>query len=186
MDVILVVCIKLICIKPYLVVNSVATFNSFSIDVFCFVVVRLISIRIFICVRNLVCQLCIIIKKFRTSDIELTFIFLDEFTCFVKFRSRKNIFLWLELRFFWWSHTVVKFFIRNVANSCHKNFSCSIVFNCNCYIRFHCVVCNGCVCSFNFFYCVVVYAFLAFLEFKSFELNVTSRIVAYSFKSLTF
>ena len=42
-------------------------------------------------------------------------------------------------------YTVVKFFIRNVANSRDKYFSCSIVFNCNCYIRFHCVVCNGCV-----------------------------------------
>ena len=56
----------------------------------------------------------------------------------------------------------------------------------NCYIRFHGVVCNGCVRSFNFFYCVVVYAFLAFLELKFRELNVTRCIVAYSFKSLTF
>ena len=60
------------------------------------------------------------------------------------------------------------------------------MFNCDCYIRFHGVVCNGCVASFNFFYSVVVNAFLTFLEFKFRELNVTWGIVLNSFKNLTF
>ena len=59
------------------------------------------------------------------------------------------------------------------------------MFHCNCYIRFHCIVCNGCVRSFNFFYCVVVYAFVTLLEFKSFELNVTRSIIAYSLNFFT-
>ena len=172
LDVVLVRCVEFSCIQPYLVNQLVATFNSLGIQVLFFVVWCIVRIWVRICICVLVCQLFIIINELVTSDIEFLF--------------RNNIFLWLELRFFWRSYTVVKFFIRNVAYSCHKNFSSTIVFNCDCYIRFHCVVCNGCVWAFNFFYSVVVNTFVTLLEFKSFELNVTRCIVAYSFKSLTF
>ena len=163
---------ELSCIQPYLVNNLIATFHCLSIDVSCFIIVSLISVRICVCFRNLVCQFFIIIKKWFTSKVE--------------FLSVQDVFLWVELWSFWRSHLVVKFFIRNVANFRDQNFSFSVVWNCDCYIRFHCVVCNGCVCSFNFFYCVVVNAFLTFLEFKFRELNVTWGIVLNSFKSLTF
>ena len=44
--------------------------------------------------------------------------------------------------------------------------------NSDCYIRFHCIVCNSCISSFDFFYCVLVNAFLAFLEFKFRDLTL--------------
>ena len=57
--------------------------------------------------------------------------------------------------------------------------------NSDCYIRFHCIVCNSCISSFDFFYCVLVNAFLAFLEFKFREFNVTSCIILNSFNNFT-
>ena len=141
------------CIQPYLVNNLITFMECLSIDILLFIIINFVHIWIIVGICYFISQLFIIIKKFISSDIKFLFI--------------KNIFLWIELRSFWWSYTVVKFFIRNVAYSRDKNFSCSIVFNCNCYIRFHGVVCNGCVCSSYFFYSVVVNASLFFLEFKS-------------------
>ena len=160
------------CIQPYLVNQLIATFNSLRIQVLSFIVWCIIRIWVRICICDLVCQFFVIINEFVTCDIEFLF--------------RNNVFLWLELRFFWRSYAVVELFISDIANSCHKNFSCSIVRNSYCYIRFHGIVCNGCVCSSYFFNCVVVNACLFFLELKFRELNVTWCIIAYSFKSLTF
>ena len=126
---------------------------------FLFFVVRCIVriwVRIGVC--DLVCQFFVIINELVACDIEFLF--------------RNNVFLWLELRFFWWSYTVVKLFISDFANSCDKNFSCSIVLTVTVIIRFHCVVCNGCVRSFNFFYSVVVNAFLTLLELKFRDLTL--------------
>ena len=172
LDVILVSCIKLSRVKPYLVVKFLATFHSLGVQVFFFVVWCIVRIWVSVCIRNLISQFFVIINEFCT--------------CYIKFRFRNNIFFRIELRFFWRSDTVVKFFIRNVAYSCDKYFSCTIVFHCNCYICFHGVVCNGCVASFNFFYSVVMNTFVTLLEWHSWELNVTRCIVLHSFKSLTF
>ena len=147
------------CIQPYLVNNLITFMECLSIDILRFIIINFVHIWIFVGINYFISQLFIIIKEFITSDIKFLFI--------------KNIFLWIELRSFWRSYTVVKFFIRNVAYSRDQNFSCSIVFHCDCYIRFHCVVCNGCVCSSYFFNSVVVYAFLVFLELKFRELNIT-------------
>ena len=57
--------------------------------------------------------------------------------------------------------------------------------NSDCYIRFHCIVCNSRISSFDFFYCVLVNAFLTFLKFKFREFNVTSCIILNSFNNFT-
>ena len=101
LDVILVVSVELSSIKPYLVVELSSTLNSLSIDVFCFVVISFIYIRICVGISVLVCQFRIIIKKFVISNWELSCI--------------QYIFLWLELRLFWWSHSVIELFIWSVS-----------------------------------------------------------------------
>ena len=162
---------EVVCIKPYLVNKLITFLECLSIKVFSFVISCAVSVRIFISIAYFIFQLSIIINKFST--------------CYVEFRFRNNIFFWLELRFFWWTNSIVEFFISNFTNSRYKSFSSTIMRNSDCYIRFHCIVCNSCISSFDFFYCVLVNAFLAFLEFKFREFNVTSCIILNSFNNFT-
>ena len=179
LDVVLVSCIEFSCIQPYLVNQFLTTFNSLSIQVFCFVVWGIVRIwvRIGICV--LVCQLFIIINELVTCDIVFLF--------------RNNVFLWLELRFFWWCYTVVKFFIRRFCHVCDQCFSCTIMRNSNGYNSSHFIVSDSRVCTLNLCYSVLVSTFLTLLVFKgcnfftSFicvlywrEFNLTSCIVGCS------
>ena len=150
---------ELSCIQPYLVVYFITLLKCLRIDILSFVVIILIGIWIFISIRYLVCQLFIIVNKFITCNIEFRFI--------------QDILLWVEFWSFWWSHLVVELFISDIAYSSYKNFSCSIVFNCDCYIRFHRIISDSSVSTFHFFNCEIVNSCLFFLEFKFRELNVT-------------
>ena len=172
LDVILVVSVELSCIKPYLVDQFSATFNSLSIQVFCFVVVSLICVWIFIGISVLVCQLRIIIKKLVISNWELSCI--------------QYILLWLELRLFWWSHSVVKLCIWSVCHCLHKCFRFSIVFNFYCDFSLHGIVSDCSVRSFNFFYSVLMSSNLSLSEFKFSEFHLTIFIVLNCFDFSTF
>ena len=103
LDVVFVSCIKFSCIQPYLVVKFLTTFNCLGIQVFQFVVVSCIDIWIGVCFTIFICQFRIIINEFSTSDIE--------------FRFRNNVFLWLELRFFW-RYILLKIYCKVSRKSC--------------------------------------------------------------------
>ena len=140
-------------IQPYLVNNFIAAFNSLGIDVFCFVVISFISVRIYVCIRNLISQFFVIIKKFRTSDIE--------FLCI------QDILLWLELRSFRRSYLVVEFFIFWFSHNGYKSFRSCVMFHFNSYNSFHCIVSDSTISTFHFFNCILVNAFFTLLELKS-------------------
>ena len=152
MDVILVSCVEFSCIKPYLVNQLVATFNSLGIDVFCFVVACFVYIWICICFTIFISQLVIIINELVACDIVFLF--------------RNNIFLWLELRFFWRTNCVIEFFISWFCHVCDQGFGCTIMRNSNSYNSSHCVVLNSCVCTLNLCYSILVSTFLTLLVFK--------------------
>ena len=152
MDVIFVICVKLSCIQPYLVVKFRSTFNCLGIQVFSFVVVCIVDIWVSICFTIFICQFRIVINELRTCDIE--------------FRFRYNVFLWLELRFCWWSDTVVEFFIGRICHVCDQGFRCTIVTDFNRYDCSHWVVSDSRVCTFHLCYSVSVSTFLTLLIFK--------------------
>ena len=152
MDIVFVVCVKFSCIQPYLVVKFLTTFNWFRIQVFIFVVGSCIDIWVCICFTIFICQFRIVINELRTCNIE--------------FRFRNNVFLWLELRFCWWSDTVVELFISRFCHVCDQGLRCTIMRNSNSYHCSHWVVSNSCVCTFHLCYSVSVSTFLTLLVFK--------------------
>ena len=123
-----------------------------SIDILCFIVINFIRIWIFVGISYFISQLFIIIQKFSSSNIKFLFI--------------KDVFFWVKLRSFWWSHTVVKFFIRRFCHVCDQGFRCTIMRNSNGYNSSHCIVIDSCVCTLNLCYSVLVSTFLTLLVFK--------------------
>ena len=123
-----------------------------SIDILCFVVINFIRIWIFVGISYFISQLFIIIQKFSSSNIKFFFI--------------KDVFFWVKLRSFWWSHTVVKFFIRRFCHVCDQGFRSTVMRYCYSYFCFHCIVWYSCVCTLNLCYSVLVSTFLTLLVFK--------------------
>ena len=172
MDVIFVVCVKLSCIQPYLVVKFRSTFNCLSIQVFSFVVSSCIDIWIGVCFTIFICQFRIVINELRTCDIE--------------FRFRNNVFLWLELRFCWWCYGIVKFFIGSICNSCYDCFRSTVVRNHNFHSRNHWVVSNGTISTTNFFYSVVIsLTKIIATKLKCLEVYFTTCIIVNTFNFCT-
>ena len=172
MDIVLVVCIKLSCIQPYLVVKFRARFNSLGIQIFGFVVSGIISIRICICITIFIRHFRIVINKLRTCDIEFRFI--------------NNVFLWLELRFCWRCYGIVKFFISSICYSCHDCFRCTIVRYYNFHSCNHWVVSNGAIRTTNFFYSVVIsLTKIIATKLKCLEVYFTTRIIVNTFNFCT-
>ena len=172
MDVFFVICVKLSCIQPYLVVKFRATFNCLSIQVFSFVVVCIVDIWICVCFTIFICQFRIVINELSTCDIE--------------FRFRNNVFLWLELRFCWRSYGIVKFFINSICNSCYDCFRCTIVRYYNFHSRNHWVVSNCAISTTNFFYSVVVcLTKIITTKLKCLEVYFTTRIIMSTFNFCT-
>ena len=171
MDVVLVGCVKFSCIQPYLVNQLVATFHSLGVQVLFFVVRCIVRIwvRIGICV--LVCQFFVIINELVACDIEFLF--------------RKNVFLWLELRFFRRSYTIVELFISCICYVRNDCFGCSIVRYHNFNSRNHCVVFDCYVCSSYFLYSIVIsLTKIVFTKFKSLEGNFTSSVILHCFDNI--
>ena len=138
-----------------------------SIDILRFIIINFVRIWIFVGISYFISQLFIIIQKFSSSNVKFLFV--------------KNIFFWVKLRSFRWSHSVIELCIWSVSQCLHKCFSCTIVFNFYCDFSLHRVV-NDCrIRSFNFFNCVLVSAFLTFLVLNGFELNVSVFVVLNSF-----
>ena len=178
LDVIFVSSIKLSSVKPYLVVNLFTTFNWLSIQVFQFVVWCIISVRVSICICNLVSQFFIIINELSTCNIE--------------FRFRNNIFFRIELRCFWWANFVVELFVvsaRSVTASCRvvsnslKNFT--FFSNFNSYFSYHSIVRYSSIFTWYFFHSVSeCLTKICFAEQEFFKLDVTIFIVGYCLKNL--
>ena len=179
LNIILVVCVKFSCIKPYLVNQFIATFHSLSIQVFFLVVVCLVYVWVRISIRILVCQLFIIINEFITSN--------------VKFLLVYNIFLWLELRFFWWNHLVVELFVVSICsistcwsmiNDSLKNFT--ILSYLYCHRCFHSIVRNTRFIVIDFFYSISkCLTKISLAEQELFKLDVAIFIIWYSLKNFS-
>ena len=165
LDVILVVSVELSSIKPYLIVELSSTLNSLGIDVFCFVIWSSIYIWICICFTIFISQLCIIIEKLVISNWELSCI--------------QYILLWLELRLFWRSHSVIELFVSWFSYVSNQCFCCSVVWYCYSYFCLHSIVSDSCVCTFHLCYRVSVSTFLILLVFKGSDFFTSFICVLY-------
>ena len=143
-----------------------------SIDILRFIIINFIRIWIFVGISYFISQLFIIIQKFSSSNVKFLFV--------------KNVFLWVKLRSFWRSHSVIELFVWSVSHCLHKCFSFSIVFNFYCDFSLHCIVSNCSVCSSYFFYSVLVSSNLGFREFKCSEFHLTIFVVLNCFDFSTF
>ena len=72
-----------------------------SIDILRFIIINFVRIWIFVGISYFISQLFIIIQKFSSSNVKFLFV--------------KNIFFWVKLRSFWWSHSVIELFIWSVS-----------------------------------------------------------------------
>ena len=101
------------CIQPYLVVYFITFFECLRIDILSFVVGSSVRIWVGICVCHLILQFTIIVEKFHTCKIEFGFV--------------QDVFLWIEIRSFWRTNSIVEFFIRDFANFRYEKFSSSVM-----------------------------------------------------------
>ena len=168
LDVVLVSCVKLSSIQPYLVNQFSATFNCLSIQVFHIIIDGIVRIWVHIGIRVLICQLFVIIKKLVACDIVFLF--------------RNNVFLWLELRFFRWSYSIIELFIWSVSNSCYNCLSSTIMGYLHCNCCNHIVVSYCCISTCNFWNSISVgLAKIIFTKLKFLKGNLTFCIILNSF-----